>query len=469
MSELKSPVQPFIVRHKGALSALQTQSLVQLYQPIIGMDAVNFYLLLMQQPVNERKISSQKVHSSLFPFVAGSLAKIDEARLRLEAIGLLQTYKQASEGVLYPTLLYDMQYPLLINDFLDNPLLSNSLISHLGDIAFFDIVRQWEIAPIDIAEYEEVTVSFDTVFNPSQGNYQSQVEEALRERELANDRQAKIAMEAIETFDYNLMLRKLVQAGVDYRVLGPRMRQEAVALHATYGFDEETVYQLIVKHLDGTKQTIDFVAMKIAAQKASEQVQHVKEAKAESTVQSNDDIKQQYPQLNGVGIELVRLCDRVSPQAMLSQIKKDKKGFVSDQEFHNLKNLEALSTLPKSVQTFLVYYILVIRQRTDFQKGESERVANEWQQMQLDSVPKVLLHIQQQMKTQEMKQKQFQQRVQKRTTPNKREERIPYWMQKKTDQQAGTQNVQANARVKSEDALRQQIDQLFEKGREVNE
>ena len=484
MSELKSPVQPFIVRHKGALSAIQMQSLVQLYQPIIGMDAVNFYLLLFQQPVNEQKISTQKVHSSLFPYIAGSLGKIDDARLHLEAVGLIETYKQTGEGILYPTLLYDMQYPLLIKDFLDNPLLSNALINQLGDVEFFEVVRQWEVAPIEMAEYEEVTVSFETIMTPTHNDYQAQAYEAKNGYNLQHHDQKPPSISVVDDFDYMKVMRKLINSGIDHQVLGPRVKQETLAIHKVYGFDEEQISQLLLESYNGELPAIQYQELKLAAQRMSEKNKHqttnvppassqpVKEIVEKTTIQT---LKEQYPHFAEADLEIMALCEEVSPEVLLTQIKQSKNGFVSSNEIQYVHNIAMRSQLPKSVQTFLVYYLLMIENRADFQKGESERIANLWQQEQLTTVAKVMTFVHQKAKDRMMKQKQYENRQNhNKSYPSyqrqKKTERQPYWAQQNQESQKNQSDTQPTdtpaVEQPSEVDLRSQLGQIFERGRD---
>ena len=49
MNQKINPLQPFLVRHQYSLAPLQMQSLMQLYQPIVGSSAISLYLTLMNQ------------------------------------------------------------------------------------------------------------------------------------------------------------------------------------------------------------------------------------------------------------------------------------------------------------------------------------------------------------------------------------------------------------------------------------
>lgn len=476
MSELKSPIQPFIVRHKGALSALEMQSLIQLYQPIIGPQAVNFYLLLMQQFVNDKKISNQRVHSTLFPYVNGGLSVIDEARLRLEAIGLMQTYKKTDMSLQarYATLLYDMQYPLLLDEFLSSPLLSNALINQLGDEAFFEIIKQWEIAPIEIAEYEDVSVSYSTVFHHSKNDYQSQISAIKNEREFMSHYHKIPDQPVLESFDYAKLMRQLMENKLPHTLIGPKLKAEAQALHTVYGLDEESIYQLIMKHYQRSDQLIDYNALKMEASKNIKKDHRISEGADSGTNNSVqfehklniEEVKQQYPQLMESDIELIKLCHQKSPEQFLYQLKMDFHGFATQQEISFIKNIAKVSNLSLPVQSFLVYYLLRIKQRTDYQKGESERVANEWQQKNIQSVPQAILYVRQQLKASTVAKKQQENarnQANKKYTQSKvkRIEQQPYWMKEENQL---TENQVNRINSQSEAQLRNRLGKIFEKG-----
>ncbi|MBS4461667.1 hypothetical protein JXA27_03650 [Aerococcaceae bacterium zg-B36] len=468
MSELTSPLQPFIVRQSGVLSELELKSLIQLYQPIIGHRAVNLYLLLLQQPVNEQKMSQRKVHSYLFPYIEGALGTIDEARLKLEAVGLLHTYKEARVGTVHPTLLYDIQYPLLLEDFVANPYLSNALINQLGDLQFFEILKQWEVPSIELAEFEEVSVSFETIFSTNHTDYQHQIDEMLKGRTLQQHSTSQPQRQASEFFDYALFLRKLMSAHMDHSAFDNRLKQEVLALHTIYKYDETTLVTLILKHYNAKEKQVDYEQLRVTAAKAKQSAKSDSPIAGTQEMVSNDDVggrtelKQQFPQLQDKEIELALLCERVSPLAMLTQIKRDKNGFVSAQEQLYIQNIAQLTSLPQSVQSFLVYYLLVIKKRTDFQKGESERVANEWQQHHLDSPAKVINYIHQQVKIKQVQQKQAGRTQPYRKQQPKKIEPQPYWMK-----QSPQERVQSTGTTtQTEEELRNQLRQLFNGGSE---
>ena len=63
MSQKINPLQPFLVKHQNSLAPLQMQSLMQLYQPIVGSTAISLYLTLLNQPLETANQSQRVLHA----------------------------------------------------------------------------------------------------------------------------------------------------------------------------------------------------------------------------------------------------------------------------------------------------------------------------------------------------------------------------------------------------------------------
>lgn len=402
MTELTHPYQPFIVRYHHPLSQLEIESLIRLYQPIIGVQAVNLYLLLHQQPLNDSRESSPKVHSVLFPLIQNNLGVIDEARMMLEAIGLMKTYKETVTHQ-YPTLLYDLKSPLLLPDFMQQPFLVQLFIHQVGESELHDMIKVWEIPAVDQSLYDEVTVSFDTIFNTKHRVVDEQMLSDLKERVQMESQPQVIQPTDMSAFNYSEVVRQLNRENVHFSIFNERLRNEILAIYYYYGLTERQMVQYVLRHYDKKTHRINFEEFR---QVSSDDLQSLREldkkekvlskpsSDTEAPTQEQSHAKE-YDVFTAEEWQLVKLCQNVTPLEMLNQIKKDKNGFVTDSERYYLQQIADSSRLDKSVQSFLVYYLLVILQRSNFQKNESQRIANEWQQAQLSTVEACLLHIRQ--------------------------------------------------------------------------
>ena len=72
-----------------------------LYQPIIGVDAVNLYLTLWMDLDKAELMSKENNHHHLMTTMRKRLEDIVVAREKLEAIGLLKTYYKKETNNIY--------------------------------------------------------------------------------------------------------------------------------------------------------------------------------------------------------------------------------------------------------------------------------------------------------------------------------------------------------------------------------
>ncbi len=98
------------------LSEDALSSLVSLYLPIIGNDAVLLYLLLHSEGRLQR---TQEVHSRLFELLGRTPDEVEQARIHLEEYLLLRVHVQ--EGENRNSYIYHLNSPLPSASFLNTP------------------------------------------------------------------------------------------------------------------------------------------------------------------------------------------------------------------------------------------------------------------------------------------------------------------------------------------------------------
>jgi len=100
------PADTYKVFNKAFINDQSKDILVSLYQPIIGVVAVNLYLTLTNDLLKEKIESETFTHHHLMSVMMTNLDTIVEARHRLEAIGLLKTFFRSDEINNYLYVLY---------------------------------------------------------------------------------------------------------------------------------------------------------------------------------------------------------------------------------------------------------------------------------------------------------------------------------------------------------------------------
>ena len=86
------PADMYIVVNKTVLQENDSKILTMLYQPIIGIGAVNLYLTLCLDLDKNEFMSEENSHHHLMTNMRMRLSDIVIAREKLEAIGLIKSY-----------------------------------------------------------------------------------------------------------------------------------------------------------------------------------------------------------------------------------------------------------------------------------------------------------------------------------------------------------------------------------------
>ena len=150
---------------KSIISDFDRDTLSMLYQPIIGGAAVALYLSLQQ---DHKKIDRQFTHEELVNSIGFSIDIIQDARAKLEAIGLLSSYyKNENNQTYYKYVLYAPKTP---KDFFDDILFKGLLIEKVGEKKVQSLVRKYKEKKLDLNGFHEVSASFKDVFNPQLDN-----------------------------------------------------------------------------------------------------------------------------------------------------------------------------------------------------------------------------------------------------------------------------------------------------------
>lgn len=133
-------------------------SLTHFYQPLIGVQAISLYYTLFYEVDYAQKAQT---HHTLMTYLNLTLDNIYRARIKLEAIGLLKTYKRREDNRDYYT--YSVQRPYSPNQFFGEPMLSQLLLHHIGEQKYNVLYARY--VKDSIAYGEEVTADFNEVFD----------------------------------------------------------------------------------------------------------------------------------------------------------------------------------------------------------------------------------------------------------------------------------------------------------------
>ncbi len=199
------PADTYKVFNRAFIENREKDVLVSLYQPIIGVLAINLYLTLTND-LNEDKIESDYLsHQHLMGLMLVNLDSIVEARKKLEAIGLLKTFYREDTINNY---IYVLYAPLSPNEFLNHPILNVVLYNNLGKLEYEKIVEKYRSKKIITKDFTDITTSFDKVFTSVNGY-------AFNNPDIIDEKTRKIEIQS--NIDINLII-----SGIPNRMTSPK-------------------------------------------------------------------------------------------------------------------------------------------------------------------------------------------------------------------------------------------------------
>lgn len=143
------------------LASYDRDTLMLLYQPIVGAKAISIYFTLWSQ--YKLKSTSELVsHEYLLKLSELNLDEFEVARHKLEAIGLIKTFYKHNENMV--CYCYILSAPKTPGDFLDDPLFSTLYRSKVGEKTYSRTKMFFTSLNPDLEGYKDTTKSFGEIY-----------------------------------------------------------------------------------------------------------------------------------------------------------------------------------------------------------------------------------------------------------------------------------------------------------------
>ena len=136
------------------------KTVLQLYQPLIGMEATALYLTLNSELDQMTLTKSPSLISRLCKLSGFSLNSLQESFDKLEAVGLVCSYVKQTNDNRY---LFDLKMPLSPQEFINHQILNRLLKDRLKD-EYEKTIAIFQTYNVNLNDYQEMTASFTDVF-----------------------------------------------------------------------------------------------------------------------------------------------------------------------------------------------------------------------------------------------------------------------------------------------------------------
>lgn len=332
------------VKQASLIADYDKETILNLYQPIIGYKACVVYFSLWNEAVNQ-KLLSMINHEQFLNRLKMNVSEFVDSRKLLEGIGLVKTFLKKSKDLnIYH---YEIYAPKSPKDFFSNALFYGLLIKAIGDYEANRIKNLYSVEPNE--DYgDDISTSFVNAFNP---DFDDPVflKVINSNNNLMNRKSGKVVSE----FSYEKFFARLQEISqINSNLLTKKEMKEIERLATLNNVSEEIAADRVSEIYDSSLEKgkrIDFKALsKVFIDENSYNfINSVSKAKKQSTLSSN----------NVLGRK-INLMESVSPKDFLSILQNGSKPATADLKIIN--DLSMQFHLSNSVINALVDYVLTI-------------------------------------------------------------------------------------------------------------
>lgn len=327
-------------RLASLVSDLDREILINLYQPLIGHQAMALYLSLYLEKVKSLETSLFS-HAHLFNKLQMSGGQLLDARKLLEGVGLVRSFfKEENDIKFYIYVLYAPKSP---KDFFDDALFKGLLIKYVGEKEAMRLASHYALET-KTKGYEEVSASFPTVFHNDLDDpaFLKPVNVSLKGHQTRKVQTEFVFEEFLTHFENRSQLKR--------KVFLKRELKEIERLATLYGLNESTMADIIIEAYNpqNKEQKINFsYVTKRAIDEAKYPFLQTRAKQTKKSVVSNE------TQL----ASKIKLMENVSPSDYL-RIKQNNTT-PSNADLNLVNNLSKNFNLSNGVINALIDYVLI--------------------------------------------------------------------------------------------------------------
>ncbi|MFP7253573.1 DnaD domain protein [Terribacillus goriensis] len=371
------PADGYQLRMRAVLPETYSAALTHLYQPLLGIRAVTLYQTLVNDYLLHHGTCEPQTHHMLMTLLDMPMDQLYEARLQLEAIGLIRTYQHPGEQNLYT---YDLYAPFTPDAFFQDDMLSQLLYHQLGE-SRFQQMKALFIKEEDLPEtMEEVTASFEAVFSAKNlTNHAVQPRKAAARPVADAKRGPSIETEVV---DFDWLRQSLKQRMLDPEaILTPRNQKLLESMAVLYSLtspelDKALLWAVSDEHelnpaeFKSACHDLFLARPKTNDTKVMELVQ--KESKQETDKQATT--KQE---------QLIQILETISPKQLLEDISGNGTAAASDLKV--IRDVMSEQGMSPGIMNVLVYYVL-LKSDMKLSKAYMEKIAAHWARKKVSTV-----------------------------------------------------------------------------------
>lgn len=329
------------VKFSGLAADYDRDTIVNLYQPIVGYTAMAIYFSLWS--LSSKNDSNYITHEQLFSRMQIAPGRFVESRKLLEATGLLKSFVKTSDVCKkYSYVLYAPKSP---KDFFDNTLLYGMLVKCVG-VEEADSIKSQYIDNSVEESGEDISEKFIDVFKPSFDDPVFTYVAGKNEKTVGRNA-AKIK----NCFDYEAFFQEIaLHSDIDEKNLSSKEMKEIERLALLNGTKEKDAANIIINIYDASQvkgKRLDFVELAKSFQET---------ANYKLISKNKEPSKPNLMNGDSALASKINLMETVSPKEYLSFLQNGT--VVASSDLKLINDLSANYNLANCVINAIVDYVL---------------------------------------------------------------------------------------------------------------
>lgn len=368
------PADTFVVVNRTILNEHDRKIISMLYQPIIGSIATSLYYTLWADLDKTELLSMEYTHHHLMTSLRIKMDAIVTARKKLEGTGLLKTFVRKDNVNNY---VYEIYSPISASEFFNHPILNIVLYNNVGKKEYENLLKYFKVPRINLSSYEEVTSSFDEVFESLPATTYDNLNDDLRVNKTGD-------IKIDKQFDFD-MLMSLVPSGViTNKTFSKEVKELINNLSFVYNLDANGMKAPI---LNSIKEN-GLIDKTLLRKNVRNYYRYENENKLPSLVYKS---QPEYLK-NPVGADdkrakMIYVFENTSPYNFLKGRSNGAKP--SSRDLNLLESLLSDFKLNPGVVNVLIDYVLKINNKK-LTKAYLETIASQWKRLNVETVEEAM-------------------------------------------------------------------------------
>ena len=364
------PADTYVVINRTILTENDRKILTMLYQPIIGAFACNLFFTLWMELDKNEFMSMEENHHHLISSTGLSLNELVIAKEKLEAIGLLKSYKKETKE--QNSYVYELFSPLSPGEFFTHPVLNIVLYNSVGKKEYERIVNYFKIPKVNLSEYEDITKSFTEVYGSAPSTmFENNIQN------LKNSTSLGINIE--EKIDLDLLIAGMPKGSINEKTFNKDNKKLINDLAFIYDLDVEEMKNILLSSLN-ERLLIDKTEIR---KNARNYYQYQNKGRLPSLVYQNQPEYLRSPiGKDSKRAKAIYYFETLSPYTYLKNENHGKEP--NERDLRLIENLRIDMGLQPAVINVLLDYVLRVNNHK-LTKNFVITIASQWQRLKIET------------------------------------------------------------------------------------